>query len=427
MMGELTTVMAQPERSRSRADRRRGLLISLICSLGLTGCAGGFALPNLLYLATSANSDQEINAELISDFRERLGGVAADYRQLHPATRFQFGIYPDAGIVEAMRRRNRAGLGPDLMFVNGDTAKQLVDQGLADPFPLTPSLEHLFHPADLQRMRTDSGALAGLPILIQTQVACFNRRRLPDPPDTLEDLLSASAKGHSIGFSIELRALFWTAGSVGSLEAIERATGEKPLEPKQLESIETWLAWLQNANDQQRVTFYASQTSALQEFRAGRLDWLPCSSISLPGLRKRLGDSLGVASLPSGPGGQPSPINRLRVLALGRSSSRAGRERALSFSRFSVNPLVQRGLTLGSQTVLPANRFVKVPVQSSQALQAISASHVAGERTAGVARFLHDNDDRLDSTQGLMNALVFGEVNPKKATTDLVRLLRQQP
>jgi ABC-type glycerol-3-phosphate transport system substrate-binding protein len=427
MMSTRTTVMAKPEGSRARPDRRRGLLLSLVCSLGLSGCAGGFELPNLLYLATSANSDQEINAELLSDFRERLDSVVVGYRQIHPATRFQFGIYPDGGIVDAMRQRNRAGLGADLMFVNGDTAKQLVDQGLADPFPLTPSLQHLFNPADLQRMRTDSGAIAGLPILIQTQVACFNRRRLPDPPDTLEELLSASARGHSIGLSVELKTLFWTAGSAGSFEAIQHATAGQPLKPKQLGSIETWLAWLQNASNQQRVTFYASQTSALQEFREGRLDWIPCSSVSLPGLRKRLGDSLGVASLPNGPGGAPSPINRLRVLALGRSSSQAGRERALSFSRFMVNPLVQRSLTLGSQTVLPANRFVKVPVQSSQALQAISASEIAGQRMAQMAGLLHDNDPRVESTQSLINALVFGEVSPKAAANDLVRIVSKQP
>jgi hypothetical protein len=134
-----------------------------------------------------------------------------------------------------------------------------------------------------------------------------------------------------------------------------------------------------------------------------------------------------VASLPNGPGGAPSPINRLRVLALGRSSSRAGRERALSFSRFMVNPLVQRSLTLGSQTVLPANRFVKVPVQSSQALQAISASEIAGQRMAQMAGLLHDNDPRVESTQSLINALVFGEVSPKAAANDLVRIVSKQP
>ena len=99
----------------------------------------------------------------------------------------------------------------------------------------------------------------------------------------------------------------------------------------------------------------------------------------------------------------------------------------MSFSRFSVNPLVQRSLTLGSQTVLPANRFVKVPVQSSQALQAMSASEIAGQRMAGMAGLLHDNDPRLESTQSLINALVFGEVSPKAAANDLVRLARQQP
>jgi arabinogalactan oligomer/maltooligosaccharide transport system substrate-binding protein len=427
MMSTRTTVMAQSERSRARPDRRRGLLLSLVCSLGLSGCAGGLRLPNLLYLATSTNSDQEINAELISDFNARLNSIVGGYRQLHPATRFQFGIYPEKQIVTSISRRNDAGLGPDLLFINGDTAKRLVDQGLADPFPFNRALENLFNPEDLRRMRTDTGALAGLPILVQTQVACYNRTRLPEPPNTLQDLLSASARGHSIGLSIELEALFWSAGSVGAIEAIERSTAGTPLTANELKSIENWLAWLQNANNQQRITFYASQSSALQQFSAGQLDWILCSSINLPGLRKRLGDSLGVASLPTGPGGQPSPVNRLRVLALGRSSSQDGRERALSFSRYSVNPLVQRNLTLGSHTVLPANRFVQVPVQSSQVLQAMSASRSAGQRTAGMVGLLHDNDPRINRAQNLINELVFGEVSPHRAANDLVHLLRQQP
>jgi hypothetical protein len=326
-----------------------------------------------------------------------------------------------------MARRNRAGLGPDLLLINGDTAKQLVNAGLADPFPLTPTLANLFNPGDLERLRLANGDLAGLPVIIHSQLACFNRKRLPDPPSTLQELLNASAKGHNIGLSVELSTLFWTAGSLGATDAWSRAVKGERLSRADVNSIENWTAWLQDASDQQRITFYSNQTSALTEFSTGRLDWISCSSTNLPRLRKSLGASLGVSNLPSGPGGSASPINRLRVLALGRNSSRQGRDRALAFSRFSVNPLVQRSITLGSQILLPANRFVKVPVQSSVTLQAMSDSQEASLRTAELANLLHVDDPRLDRAQNLITQLVFGEISPQGAATALIALMEAKP
>jgi hypothetical protein len=46
---------------------------------------------------------------------------------------------------------------------------------------------------------------------------------------------------------------------------------------------------------------------------------------------------------------------------------------------------------------------------------------------AQIAGLLHDKDPRLESTQSLINALVFGEVSPKAAAKDLVRLTSKQP
>ena len=427
MMSALHAAMAKHPESRSTRKRRRFVFLSAACALGLTGCTGGFALPNVLYLAIGANSDQTIDAELIEDINNRLKLLESGFRQIYPSTRFQFAAYPETGIKPAMARRNRAGLGPDLLLINGDTAKQLVNAGLADPFPLTPALANLFNPGDLDRLRLPDGDLAGLPVIIHSQVACFNRKRLPTPPSTLQELLDASAKGHNIGLSVELSTLFWTAGSVGATDAWSLAVKGKRLSRADVNSIENWTAWLQDASDQQRITFYPNQASALAEFSAGRLDWISCSSTNLPRLRKSLGASLGVSNLPSGPGGSASPINRLRVLALGRNSSRQGRDRALAFSRFSVNPLVQRGMTLGSQILLPANRFVKVPVQSSVTLQAMSDSQEASLRTAELANLLHVDDPRLDRAQNLITQLVFGEISPQGAATALIALMETKP
>lgn len=95
-----------------------------------------------------------------------------------------------------------------------------------------------------------------------------------------------------------------------------------------------------------------------------------------------MGGRLGVAALPDGAAGaKASPINRLRVLTLGRNSSGSGRERALTFSRFGINPMTQRNITVGSRTFPATNRHVRVPVLSSNGLAAMVMAHSQGQNT----------------------------------------------
>jgi maltose-binding protein MalE len=373
------------------------------------------------------NKDEIINSELREDFQDRVVGVQALFRRIHPDTRFQFGLYPEDRMVEVMRRRSRSGLAPDLLLVNGDTALRLLQAGLVDPFPARKDQLALFNEEELRRLRSPDGRLAGLPVLVQTQLSCFNRQRLPEPPSTLQELLNASANGHSIGLSMDLYYMVWIVGSTGALPAFERAVLGQPLNSDERQALAGWLAWLQNASNQQRVSFLPDQPTAEAEFKAGRLDWIPCRSTVLPKLRQVMGPALGVAPLPDGEGHQASPINRLRVLALGRSSSAAGRRRALVFSGYIVNPLTQRTLTLGSQTVLPANRFVTVPVQSSQVLAAMVAAAKQGLQANTLVALVHTNDPRIQLVQNLLTQLVFGETTPSGGATKLIRILQSPP
>ncbi len=350
MMGQLVPSMAPPpaaQKSQRRRDRLLRLLGGLTLLAPLGGCTLGRELPNIVYVAIGANKDQLINAELKQALQDQLMKVGARYRQIHPDTHFQYGIYPEDQMVEVMRRRSWSGLAPDLLLVNGDTALRLRQAGLVDPFPIRKDQLAIFNDEELQRLRSPDGRLAGLPVLVQTQLSCFNRQRLSEPPATLQDLLNATANGHPMGLSLDLYYLFWIVGSTGALPAIDRAVLGQPLNPAERQALTGWLAWLQNASNQQRVTFFPDQPTAEAEFKAGRLDWIPCRSTVLPQLRLVMGSALGVAPLPDGEGHRASPLNRLRVLALGRSSSAAGRRRALAFSAYIVNPLTQRTLTLG--------------------------------------------------------------------------------
>lgn len=422
--------MAPPpaaQKSQHRRDRLLRLLGGLALLAPLGGCTLGRELPNVVYVAIGANKDQIINAELKQAFQDQLVKVGARFRQIHPDTHFQFGVYPEDQMVEVMRRRSRSGLAPDLLMVNGDTALRLRQAGLVDPFPIRKDQLAIFNNEELRRLRSPDGGLAGLPVLVQTQLSCFNRRRLSEPPATLQELLNASANGHPMGLSLDLYYLFWIVGSTGALPAIDRAVLGQPLNPAERQALTGWLAWLQNASNQQRVTFFPDQPTAEAEFKAGRLDWIPCRSTVLPQLRRVMGSALGVAPLPGGEGHRASPVNRLRVLALGRSSSAAGRRRALAFSFYSVNPLTQRTLTLGSQTALPANRFVTVPVQSSQVLAAMVAAANQGLQANSLVTLVHTNDPRIPSVQNLLTQLVFGEASPEGASTELIEILQARP
>ena len=424
MMSPLAAAMALFPAPRLRPWRRRGLLLALLGSFSLTGCKGVLELPNVLYLAMSTNSDQAIDADLLEETQARLSVLERGYRQMHPASRFQFGLYSDNTISKALIRRNRAGLGPDVIFVNGETALRMLADGVVSPYPAAAEQLKLFDPDDLDQLRNSRGELAGIPVVIQTQLACFNRKRLPEPPATVTELLCQCCGEHCGAHRGPLLPVL-EHRQPGALKGINRAIAGQQPSPAEVRQIEQWLAWLQNANTQQRVTFYSDQKSVIAEFLAERIDWMPCNSITLPKLRKQLGSSLGVSALPNGPDGSPpSPMKRLRVFALGSSSSAAGRARAIAFIRFSANPLMQRMLTVGSQTLLPANRFVKVPVQSSQVLAAMELSNRQSDQFSQIVKLMHDDDPRVPKVQALITELVFGEESARSSTEALIQILR---
>jgi hypothetical protein len=116
-------------------------------------------------------------------------------------------------------------------------------------------------------------------------------------------------------------------------------------------------------------------------------------------------------------------VNRLRVLALGRHSSREGRARAAAFVRFSVSPLTQRSLTNGSITVLPANRYVSLPIQGSPLLEAMRTAADQGLQASSMVALIRTTDHRMSQIQSLLTQVVFGEQTPVGASGRLLQLL----
>jgi hypothetical protein len=120
-----------------------------------------------------------------------------------------------------------------------------------------------------------------------------------------------------------------------------------------------------------------------------------------------------------------SAVNQIRVLALGSTSTQRARQAALAFSAFTINPMVQRAITLGSYTVLPVNRHVSIPVSSSRTLAALVRARDQGRQRERLLPLLNWGDQRPARVEELIVTLVFGEMKPEDATTRLIRILQQ--
>jgi len=120
-----------------------------------------------------------------------------------------------------------------------------------------------------------------------------------------------------------------------------------------------------------------------------------------------------------------APFGTVMVMALGSDSSPPQRRLALQLAELSLDPLVQREITLESLMVLPANRFVSVPVASSGRLAALEqAQRQFDERSKLLTASF--SADRLRRMQPLVEDLLWkvmlGVVTPQQGAEALLRL-----
>ena len=382
----------------------------------------------VLYLYVGVPDNTFDNDGYRRDINQTFGSLEQQFRQVNPRTHFVVQLYRESTLLQEVSQRNASGLGPDLVLVNNRTALQLARAGLTRSPQLTPELRRELNPATLSRASLHNPRrLASLPLAQRAQLACFNRTRLQQVPTTLQELLTVSANGNNVGLALDPEGIFWSAGALGATEALQQATARRRLNPEQQQALVRWTRWLQDAATQQKVTFYGNQDVLLEGLSSGQLDWISCHSTDLQRLQRRLGSRLGVAPLPDGPDGEASPINELMVMALGVNSSTGQRRAAEAFAHFALNPLVQRNITISLKEVLPVNRFVTVPAESSMVLQAMLRAQQQSREAETIAALIHLNDRRVQQAQGLITRLVFGESTPEVTAQRLIRTLQNQP
>jgi ABC-type glycerol-3-phosphate transport system substrate-binding protein len=367
-----------------------------------------------------------------------------EYQRLHPGLQLQVSVVDEAHLEETLRRDRSRGLGPDLLVLRAPVANALLQQGLVERLNDQPAWHRsqpLLEPALVDRVTTAAG-VSGLPAYNLLTLACFNRQVVLRPPTSLDEMIGLAASGRPIGVAVDPIGIWWSAGALGAQDAMVPILTGNPrvasasasasatatasaLPTADRAALLAWLTWLRQLALQSRVDIASGPRELVEGLESGRLSWIPCYSSSLAHLERSMGKRLGVAPLPGGPAGPPTPFGTVMVMALGSDSSPPQRRLALELAELSLDPLVQREITLESLMVLPANRFVSVPVASSGRLAALEqAQRQFDERSKLLTASF--SADRLRRTQPLVEDLLWkvmlGVVTPQQGTEALLRL-----
>ena len=378
---------------------------ALLLGLSLGGCSGS-VLSDTLFIYVENESSLSRQAE-IGDSRGVVQQLLKDFEQVNPGVRIQVRHFSSEAIVPATAFRSSRALGPDLLVTRVVTALQLHQQALTTPVGFSGKGLTEIHPRFLSEFRLANNQFLAVPLLAEPQLACFDKRRVADPPTSLDQLIALSAKGMRVGLPLGATDIFWTTSgsdAQGSLKLLLESAGGSTtnagVKPADRGKLLAWLNWLDNANRQQNVEFAETSIDLVDRLGKGERDWISCNSLWLGRLGRQLGSSLGVSELPGRDGRPASTLTRLKVWSFGEHSSPRQRQLAKTFVLFTLNPVNQRRLLLAGPGNLPVNRQVLVPTKSSNRFAAMSAS------LDNSTMLNFRNPDRVEERVGQLNDLL---------------------
>lgn len=371
---------------------------------------------------------------LQQDERDRIdwGPLLREFQRLHPGAQLQISVVPDGDLEPTLRRDRSRGLGPDLLLLRAPQANALLKQGIVEPLNGLPTWRRssaLLEPEMVERVNTRAG-ISGLPVFNQVTLACYDRRVVTRPPTTLDELLALAASGRPIGVAVDPIGIWWSAGALGAQDAmvpiLTGTAGPPATSPaEQRAALLAWLSWLRELTLQSHVDIASGPRDLIEGLESGRISWIPCFSASLGRLERTMGQRLGVAPLPAGPAGPPTPFNSLMVLSLGSDSSPPQRQLALDLAELSLDPLLQRAFTLQSRMVLPVNRFVPVPLASSGQLVALQAAQSQFNQRSRLLTtpYSADRQRRLQPrVESVIWKVMLGALTPQQGVEGMMRL-----
>ena len=424
-----TQLRSAQEIKEMRPLRIRHLALGISLAALTSGC-GSWRPPVVIKVVRTINNEETVSSKDYERLREITVEAIDHIKSVDPSIRPQLTLSSQRNFVDEIEGQTRSGFGPDLLITDSDTALELYQRKLVDPIEID-SEDRADTPSFLFDLVTaKDGQLVGRPVNQFVQLACFNKERLPSPPQTLEEM-EKDSEDNNFGMALQLKDLFWSAESFDAGDAMEAALAKLPPDTKRQANVTDWLRWLENASYQQNIRFLNDQRSLREAFVKGELDWITCWSSNLRELRNQMQEKLALAPLPKGPSKRPKATTKLQVWSLGRNSSRMQREKALVMIDFISKPWAQKTYALAGRNSLPVNRraaaivAAKIPGGTEALLmyaqQSLKENAAKGQSKARVfrdpARYRAISDALLDT--------IYDVSSPEESSQKILKSLRE--
>ncbi|HEX6289726.1 MAG TPA: extracellular solute-binding protein [Herpetosiphonaceae bacterium] len=251
-------------------------------------------LPNALTLWHSYAADSPA-AQILDD-------LIAQARQAAPDMQIAATSIPGDQIVNRFETEAAAGGGPDLLLASSSGLGRQARAGmLRDLDSAVAPQASRYLPNALDSMRVD-GKLYGVPASLTTIALYYNTGTIQNPPRTTDELLSAVKGGARIAL---IRSTFHNFGFFGAFGGrLFDDSGRCVADAGGFAEALNYLRELKAAGAQ----FVTSGREAEALFKEGQVDLAINGSWLLDDFRAALGEQLGVAPMPDGPGGAASPL-----------------------------------------------------------------------------------------------------------------------
>ena len=347
------------------------MLTSITLSALLSGCTSANKPANTLYIAYPL-AENDFNQSAKERIEDRIKTFTQLFQQTNPDTRVVTVAYKANRMKHQIIEDSRLNLGPDLIIEAATYLNTYYQDLLVSSFPNSPPWTQQYDDV-IKGLSTINEKLVGAPYGIIPQVACYNNKVVKQPPKTIQELVELGASGVRIGLATNPIDIFWTAGSTGAIPEISSLI-TKQNQHKQPLKIKEWLTWLRQAAYYQNISFYSNQSQLSNELTANNLDWISCNSFQASVIKEKMGEQLSITILPNGVQTKAFTWPNIIAFGLGTNSSPTQRALALSYVKSNTNAVGQRQLMLRNEDLLPANKNVDIPNESSKRLKALNES-----------------------------------------------------
>jgi arabinogalactan oligomer/maltooligosaccharide transport system substrate-binding protein len=311
--------------------------------------------------------------------------LARRYEQEHPNVRIALVMRPATSLVRDYSASVADGSAPQLVLILSRYVGELADRRFVLPLDEQIAADNLVDllPGALDGARV-AGRLHGLPLSYESLVLLYDRRKLAEPPATIEQLVTqaqptgATAEPDSWGLAYYLSSVTALPYLWAFDGGIYDAGGNIVLDGERRAGTMRWLEWLQAMRADTR--FFATEDfgavdAMIQSGRvAATIDW----SHRLPAYEQIWGrEAVGLAPLPRSDGQAPPPTTLVLsdVACINTVTTAEQRAAAADFLLYLAGTPAQELLaTRGGQ--VPSNQRARVD-GSSASIAAASTNSVA--------------------------------------------------